>query len=376
MSHTYYDKDYNRDVINQYQRLEQRNKIGLPTSKIREKKGQDQEKIDSKAREFFEEKIKMKNEENHKVEKSPTNAFGKIRFVNFPASKPAQYVRLSNDTHMQNVKELVEDVWGIGRLKHKRKPNLVISVIGGAKNINLHGKKREAIKEAILAAAQPTNAWLVTDGINIGCSKLVGEIVKEGQFYIKDKDRSLVKMTRGLKAIGICSWGFIANNDALENKDKTNNDYKTYTCLSRKDGNKPSLEPNHTHFLIVDNGTNQKSQKMSQEVTKLFYNDFLKLLTANTSKNSDELGGLDIPVITLLIEGGATSIGKLHDSLDIKIPCVIMEGSGRAADIVAYALNNKFAKTKDTTDQEIKKMIHESFKEGKKIQTGERIYLG
>ena len=53
-----------------------------------------------------------------------------------------------------------------------------------------------------------------------------------------------------------------------------------------------------------------------------------------------------------------------------------MEGSGRAADIVAYALNNKFAKTKDTTDQEIKKMIHESFKEGKKIQTGERIYLG
>ena len=382
MSHTFYDKDYNRDVIKQYQRLEQRNKIGLPTSKIREKKDEDQEKIDSKEREFFEEKIKMKNEENHKVEKSRTNAFGKIRFVDFPVSKPAQYVRLSNDTHMQNVKKLVEDVWGM--LKNKRKPNLVISVIGGAKNINLHGKKRDAIKEAILAAAQPTNAWLVTDGINIGCSKLVGEIVKEGQFYIKDKDRSLAKMTRGLKAIGICSWGFLANNDALVNKQKFgrsvstvshnstssthDNDYKTYTCLSRKIVNKPSLEPNHTHFLIVDNGTNQKSQKMSQEVTKLFYNDFLKLLIAKSSKNSDERGGLDIPVITLLIEGGPTSIEKLHDSLDIKIPCVIMEGSGRAADILAYALNNKFAKTKDNTNQEIKKMINESFQEGKTNQ--------
>ena len=70
--------------------------------------------------------------------------------------------------------KIVEDVWGM--LKNKRKPNLVISVIGGAKNFNLHGKKREAIKEAILAAAKPTNAWLVTDGINIGCSKLIGEI--------------------------------------------------------------------------------------------------------------------------------------------------------------------------------------------------------
>ena len=57
MSHTSYDKDYNRDVIKQYQRLEQRNKIGLPTSKIREKKDQDQIKIDSEAREFFEKNI-------------------------------------------------------------------------------------------------------------------------------------------------------------------------------------------------------------------------------------------------------------------------------------------------------------------------------
>ena len=361
MTHKDYVKDYNKEVIEEYQRLEQRNKIGLHNSKIRLQKPQAQIENDDQARAFIVEKIKMKewNKEDHKAEESPTNAFGKIRFLNYPASKPAPYVRLSDKTDMQNVKKLVEDIWGM--LKNKRKPYLVISVIGGSKRFNIRGKKRDAIKEAILAAAQPTNAWLVTDGINIGCSKLVGEIVKEGQFYIKDKDKSLAKMTRGLKAIGICSWGFLANKEVLVNNEKSSKHhhyYKTYNSLNGKNVNKPSLDPNHTHFLLVDNGKEETVYR--RDVTKLFYGEFLKLLIENTSENSD--GGLDIPVITLLIEGGPTSIEKLRESLDMKIPCVIMEGSGRAADIVANALKNKSAKT---TEQEIEKMIKENFQEGK-----------
>ena len=364
--------------MKEYQRLEQRNKIGLSTTKIRQQKDEAQKDLDDKARAFIEQNIKRKelNELNN-VEKFQTNAFGKIRFVNCPASKPAQYIRLANDTDMKHVKMLVEDVWGM--LKHKRKPNLVISVIGGAKHFNLHGKKRDAIKEAILAAAKPTNAWLVTEGINMGCSKLIGEIVKEGQYYIKDKDRSLSKMTRGLKAIGICSWGFLAKNEVLVNNENfgrsvlydsksseysIDNCFKTDNSLSRKTDIRPSLDPNHTHFLLVDNGKKQAIYK--RDITKLFYGDFLNLLSSKESK-SEERGGLDIPVITLLIEGGTTSIEKLHDSLERKIPCVIMEGSGRAADIVAYALNNTSAdKTRDnSTNLEIEKMIKESFPEGK-----------
>ena len=376
MSHTAYDKDYNRDVIQEYQRLEQRNKIGLSTSKIRDQRDNDQITRDNEAKDFIEKNIRKKEFDGHNLKESPTDAFGKIRFVNCPASKPAQYVRLADNTKMINVKKIVEDVWGM--LKNKRKPNLVISVIGGAKNFNLHGKKREAIKEAILAAAKPTNAWLVTDGINIGCSKLIGEIVKEGQFYVKDKDKSLSKMTRGIKAIGICSWGFLANaNESLKNRTKQQNEnfsnsvaydskssgyenvnFKTYDSLSRKSAVKPSLDPNHTHFLLVDNGRDQRTY--DREVTKDFYGDFLNLMSQSKVE-----GGLDIPVITLLIEGGTTSIEKSLDSLDRKIPCVIMAGSGRAADIVAFALKNKStSKTKDT-EQEIEKMIKASFQEAK-----------
>ena len=129
--------------------------------------------------------------------------------------------------------------------------------------------------------------------------------------------------------------------------------------MSRKADVKPSLDPNHTHFLLVDNGKEQRFY--DREVTKIFYGDFLNLL----SQKSKEEGGLDIPVITLLIEGGTTSIEGFLESLNRKIPCVIMEGSGRAADIIAYALKNKTTLNTKDTKQEIEKMIKASFQEGK-----------
>ena len=50
----------------------------------------------------------------------------------------------------------------------------------------------------------------------------------------------------------------------------------------------------------------------------------------------EEPRGLGVPVITLLLEGGTDSIYKVKDGLENGQPCVIIEGSGRAADILAY----------------------------------------
>ena len=208
-----------RDVIREYKWIELRNRIGLSTSKIRNKKDDEKSQLDNEATVYIQNHIKMKESyEEGIIQELQTNAFGKLKFVNCPVDKPAQYLRLADNTDMKHIMKLIEEIWGM--LKHKRKPNLAISVVGGTKHLSLNGKKREALKKAILAAAQPTNAWFVTEGINMGCSKLIGEIVKEGQFYIKCKeDKSLTNMTRGLKAIGICSWQFTAKQESLVNKD-------------------------------------------------------------------------------------------------------------------------------------------------------------
>ncbi len=51
-------------------------------------------------------------------------------------------------------------------------------------------------------------------------------------------------------------------------------------------------------------------------------------------------GGLGIPIVTLLLEGGKDAIRIVKDRLAEGIPCVAVEGSGRAADIISYAYKN------------------------------------
>ena len=48
----------------------------------------------------------------------------------------------------------------------------------------------------------------------MGSMKLIGETIQEGQFLVSDG----AKMRRGLKAIGICSWGYIAQEESLVNE--------------------------------------------------------------------------------------------------------------------------------------------------------------
>ena len=50
--------------------------------------------------------------------------------------------------------------------------------------------------------------------------------------------------------------------------------------------------------------------------------------------------GLGIPIVTLLLEGGIDAIRIIKERLKEGIAAVIIEGSGRAADIIAYAYRN------------------------------------
>lgn len=51
--------------------------------------------------------------------------------------------------------------------------------------------------------------------------------------------------------------------------------------------------------------------------------------------------GLGIPVILVCVEGGFDAIIDCNHSIKANIPLVVCEGTGRAADIVAYAYNNQ-----------------------------------
>ncbi len=50
--------------------------------------------------------------------------------------------------------------------------------------------------------------------------------------------------------------------------------------------------------------------------------------------------GLGIPVVLVVVEGGYDAIEDCRKSLSQKIPVIICEGTGRAADIIAYAYSH------------------------------------
>ena len=101
------------------------------------------------------------------IHEFPTNAFGLIDFINEDegSEKPAKYVRVSDNTPMSKILTLLVDYWSIFK---PNRPHLALSVIGGAKNFQMEGRKREVFKQGLISAAKTTNAIILTGGTNTG----------------------------------------------------------------------------------------------------------------------------------------------------------------------------------------------------------------
>lgn len=87
-------------------------------------------------------------------------------------------------------------------------------------------------------AVQSTTALVVTGGTNSGVMRLAG--------------RALADYNATFQCLGIATWGVINGRNHLADSHEVNN----IVTLERNMGNSPmgvNLEPNHSHFLLVDN---------------------------------------------------------------------------------------------------------------------------
>jgi transient receptor potential cation channel subfamily M protein 2 len=123
-----------------------------------------------------------------------------------------QYIRLSDTTAIERVMEIMHQAW---RIDKPTQPSLVISVIGGAKNFALDGKKREIFNDGLVKAALSTNAWIITSGLYMGVMRAVGEAVRDGQAMNLGNDR----VTHQLRCIGVAPWGYVLNRRNLIGSD-------------------------------------------------------------------------------------------------------------------------------------------------------------
>uniref|UniRef100_A0A8C5FIA5 TRPM SLOG domain-containing protein n=1 Tax=Gadus morhua TaxID=8049 RepID=A0A8C5FIA5_GADMO len=96
-----------------------------------------------------------------------------------------------------DVLQLMLSEWQMDR------PKLLISVQGGSENLILPPKVSRAFSKGLLTAALSTGAWILTDGINTGVSKYVGEAQKKfGSHNLRKRN-----------TVGVTPWGMINNNN-------------------------------------------------------------------------------------------------------------------------------------------------------------------
>ncbi|XP_072421535.1 transient receptor potential cation channel subfamily M member 7 isoform X3 [Chiloscyllium punctatum] len=241
---------------------------------------------------------------------SPTDAYGVINFQGGSHSYRAKYARLSYDTKPEAVLRLMLKEWQM------ELPKLVISVHGGMQNFELHPRIKQVVGKGLIKAAVTTGAWILTGGVNAGVVKHVGDALKE----------HISRSSRKICTIGISPWGVIENRNDLIGRDVI----APYQTLLNPLSKLNVLNSLHSHFILVDDGTVGKYGAEVRLRRELEKHISLQKIHARI--------GQGVPVVALIFEGGPNVIPTVLEYLleNPPVPVVVCEGTGRAADLLAY----------------------------------------
>ncbi|KAM7416212.1 hypothetical protein PAMA_018335 [Pampus argenteus] len=242
---------------------------------------------------------------------SPTNAYGTVDFQDSATRVcRAKYVRVAVDSKPEVLLQLILKEWQMER------PKLLLTVQGGSENFTLPPKVKQAFSKGLMTAAISTGAWILTDGINTGVSKYVGEAVKTfGGHDLRKRN-----------TVGITPWGVIDNNMDLIGRDV----FKPYQPLGNPLSKRACLNGFHSHFLLVDDGTLGKhgcQQGLRRRMEK-----HIQLQKIHPRLNQG------VPAVCVVVEGGPAIVSTVLDYVSNipPVPVFVFEGSGRAADLLAF----------------------------------------
>ncbi|KAK7801016.1 hypothetical protein U0070_012073 [Myodes glareolus] len=257
--------------------------------------------------------------DEHTTEK-PTDAYGDLDFI-YSGRRPSNFLRLSDRTDPATVYSLVTRTWGF------RAPNLVVSVLGGSGGPVLQTWLQDLLRHELVRAAQSTGAWIVTGGLHTGIGRHVGVAVRDHQ----------MASTGGSKvvAMGVAPWGVVRNRDMLINP-KGSFPARYRWRGDPEDGVEFPLDYNYSAFFLVDDGT---YGRLGGE------NRFRLRFESYVAQQKTGVGGtgIDIPVLLLLIDGDEKMLKRIEDATQAQLPCLLVAGSGGAADCLVETLEDTLA---------------------------------
>jgi hypothetical protein len=200
-----------------------------------------------------------------------------------------------------------------------KKPHLVIAVAGGTEGryFDVATHVRNAVNTSLQKMTTMSNAWVFTSALRGGVSKLAAEAVADS--YHEDMSP--------VTCIGFCTWGSVANRKGLEDSNGRTVQYDLGIAFDDKEKCQ-LLDSSHTHFIMVDDGTQGQRLGHIELVS-----DLKKVLAAKVEGDY----GITVPVVTLVIGGGQGTLKHIQETLKRNLPLVVVKDSGRLADVLVFA---------------------------------------
>ncbi|XP_014296022.1 transient receptor potential cation channel trpm isoform X2 [Microplitis demolitor] len=276
---------------------------------------------------------------------SATDAYGTIEFQGGPHPTKAEYVRLAHDTRPEPIVQLLCREWNLGL------PRLLITVHGGRSNFELQPALKKVLRKGLLKAAKTTGAWIFTGGTNTGVTRQVGDALLLERAQRQGR----------VVSIGIAPWGILEKNHELIGRgnevpyDSISSPWSKYAVLNNR----------HAYFLLVDNGTGGRYG--AEIVLRRKLEKYISNLKLQPYTHSS------IPVVALVIEGGTNTVRSVLEYVtdDPPVPVVVCDGTGRAADIIAfmhkYAVEGDSDSTSDVRLESMKEHLFEKIKDTFKV---------
>ena len=171
-------------------------------------------------------------------------------------------------------------------------PRPVVVLVGGADGLDdaQLARLRPLFEEGLAPLADALGACVIDGGTDTGVMGLIGQ--------------ARAKLGASFPLIGVSARGTVA---------------ETGSTTTADDG--PSLEPNHTHVVLVP------GSRWGEESPWL-------------AAIASELAG-DAPSVTVVINGGQVTFDDAARSVEAGRPVLVVAGSGRAADTMADALQER-----------------------------------
>ena len=241
-------------------------------------------------------------------------------------SQAKPYVRVSTVDCLnspEKLKEMLVSKWDL------EPPRIMLAVTGGAQSFDLPPKLDSMLKKGLAKAAKSESLWITTGGTNSGVMKYVASAVAESGCYIP--------------VIGFLSWSIVSQKEVLDTYPDGQPVQGGLVYYGNPDKQPIGLDQNHTHFVMVDDGT---QMQFGGEIGS-------KASIENSVSEGLSLGkfGSESPISTVLlaIQGGPGTVDTVLACLKSSTPCVIVNGSGKASNVIAYAYGLPLAGERPTS---------------------------